>query len=218
LIRAHGTSLKVYKEAERLGYKIIDATCPMVKEIHKIAKEMEEKGYKIIIIGDKLHDEVKGIVGQLKKNALIIENEGTLPLDKLKRIKKAAVVVQSTQNLEKTARSVKALKRLIDDMKFFNTICEPTRQKQKEIRRLPKLNDLVIVIGSKASANTKRLYEIAGSLNKNTYWIRNEKQLRKEWFKGIDSVCVTAGASTPQETIKNTVKRIKKMGPPSLKT
>ena len=106
LIRAHGVGEKTIKKASALGYKIIDATCPMVKEIHKIAIEMEKKGYTIIIIGDKKHDEVQGIIGQLKKKAIAIDAVNPLPLNKLRKIKKAAVIVQSTQNYDRVTKII----------------------------------------------------------------------------------------------------------------
>jgi 4-hydroxy-3-methylbut-2-enyl diphosphate reductase len=211
LIRAHGAPAQTFIKAEKLGYKIIDATCPMVKEIHKIAKEMENEGRKIIIIGDKKHDEVKGIVGQLKHEALLIDSKGTLPTAKLKCIKKAGLVTQSTQNLDKVLKIAGMLKQIIPDLKFANTICNPTRTKQKEIKEMPLHNDLMIVIGSKESANTRRLYEISSSLNKNTYLIQSSKQVKKEWFKGAKTAGITAGASTPDETTDEVIKKIKKL-------
>ena len=211
LIRAHGAYQKILQEALRRGYKIIDATCPMVKEIHRIVKNMEEKGYKIIVIGDKKHDEVHGIVGQLKEEAIVIDNLKHIPLKKIKGIKKACVVAQSTQNLDKVLRIVKILKLHIKDLKFFNTICEPTRIKQQEIKRLPSENDMMIIIGSKNSANTKRLYEIAKSLNKRSYWVSSKKDIRRNWFKGIKTLGVTAGASTPDSTTQDIVRYIKQI-------
>ena len=86
LIRAHGMSERIYKEAEKLGYRIIDATCPMVKEIHLIAKQAEQKGYKIIVIGDRKHDEVRGILGQLRNKALVIDNFKNTSIEKFKKI------------------------------------------------------------------------------------------------------------------------------------
>ncbi len=157
LIRAHGEGLAIYQKAYKLGYKIIDATCPMVKEIHQIAKEMENEGYKIIVIGDKKHDEVRGIIGQLKNKALIIDAKAKLPLGQLKKIKKAAVICQSTQNFQKTQAIVGELKKYIKQLKFFNTICRPTRAKQEEIKALPRENDTVVIIGSRTSANTPRI-------------------------------------------------------------
>jgi len=209
LIRAHGISLNTIKKAHMLGYKVIDATCPMVKEIHKIAKDMEQKNYSIIIIGDKNHDEVLGIVGQLKHKALVIDAPEKLPIKKIKKIRKAAIVVQSTQNVEKALKIVCSLKQNISELKFFNTICKPTRTKQQDLRKMPLVNDVMIIIGSKTSANTRRLYEISKSLNKNSFWVQSEKDLKEKWFKNAKSVGVTAGASTPDETTQSIIQCIK---------
>ncbi|MBN1526328.1 MAG: 4-hydroxy-3-methylbut-2-enyl diphosphate reductase [Candidatus Omnitrophica bacterium] len=207
LIRAHGASMDIFKKARSLGYRIVDATCPMVKEIHKTAKEMERKGYTVIILGDKKHDEVQGIIGQLKKKAFVVESAGDIS-QKIKKIKKCAVIAQSTQNLDKVLGIVDILSRHIRELRFFNTICRPTRLKQDEIKRMPLANDVMIVIGSKTSANTKRLYEISKSLNKRSYWVRSKADLRKAWFKRAETVGVTAGASTPDETTSDIVQYI----------
>lgn len=211
LVRAHGTSSKILKEARRRGYKIIDATCPMVKEIHKIAKENEKNGYRIIIIGDRKHDEVRGILGQLKKRALVIDNIKNIPLKNLLNLKKAVVIVQSTQNQDKVLKVVDFLEKVIGELKFFNTICKPTRTKQKEIKILPPKNDIMIIVGSKASANTKRLYEISKSLNKKSYWIASKKDLNPAWFKGVKKVGIATGASTPDTTTQDIINRIRKI-------
>ncbi|MFA5276218.1 MAG: 4-hydroxy-3-methylbut-2-enyl diphosphate reductase [Candidatus Omnitrophota bacterium] len=202
LIRAHGASLATLKKVKNLGYNIIDATCPMVKEIHRIAQDAENKGFTVIIIGDKKHDEVQGIAGQLKKKAIIIDKINKIHVSAVKKIKKAAVVVQSTQNIEKVLRILKQLKNYVPKLKFYNTICQPTRIKQEEIKCLPLENDAMVIIGSKKSANTRRLYEISKSLNKRTFWVNSNKELRPGYFKGLESVGVTAGASTPKESIR----------------
>jgi len=211
LIRAHGASLDIIKKTRKLGYKIVDATCPMVKEIHKIAKDGEFKGHAIIVIGDKKHDEVQGIIGQLKKRAIVIEDYQNIPWAKLKKLKKTCVVVQSTQNLEKAVKIIKMLKPHIKELKFFNTICQPTRLKQKEMRNMPLENDVMIIIGSKTSANTKRLYEISKSLNKRSYWVQSKKDIKPKWFRGIDSTGITAGASTPDDTTEEIIAYIKEI-------
>lgn len=209
LIRAHGCSKKTLQRAKNSGYTIIDATCPMVKEIHKIAGRLEAKGYRIIIIGDKLHDEVQGIAGQLKSKAIIIDKPENIPVAKIKKIKRSGVVVQSTQNLDKVMRILNILRRYIPQLTFQNTICNPTRIKQSEVKSMPLENDLMIIIGSKTSANTKRIYEIAKPLNKNSYWINSAKEIRKAWLKNAQNVGITAGASTPESTIKEVIQRIK---------
>jgi 4-hydroxy-3-methylbut-2-enyl diphosphate reductase len=211
LIRAHGEGIKTYKTARSGGYKIIDATCPMVKEIHKIAKGMENKGYGIIIIGDRKHDEVLGIIGQLTNKAIVIDGIKSIPVRKIKLLRKACVVVQSTQNLKNALEIVGIIKKHIKNLKFFNTICVPTRIKQEEIKRIPKENDVMVIIGSKTSANTKRLYEISKSLNKKTYWIESKKDIKLNWFENAKCVGITAGASTPDSTTQEVVKYLLKL-------
>ncbi len=201
VIPAHGRCLKTIEKARTLGYKIIDATCPMVKEIHRIAVEKEQEGYRIIVIGDKKHDEVKAIAGQLERKAIVIDKFQNIPLTTIQKIGKAAVVVQSTQNLEKALPIVAVLKECIAELTFFNTICRPTKVKQKEMKTMPLTNDVMIVIGSRTSANTKRLYEISKSLNERTYWIQSKEEILPQWFAGAQKVGISAGASTPESTI-----------------
>jgi len=208
LIRAHGCSRDIFNRAKESGYEIIDATCPMVKEIHKIASGLEKQGYRIIVIGDKFHDEVQGIIGQLKSKAIVIDSIRNIPLAKIKNVKRAAVVTQSTQNLDNVLEILNYLRKHVPEIKFHNTICNPTRTKQNEVKIMPKENDLMIIIGSKTSANTKRIYEISKSLNKNSYWINSGREIKGSWLKGALNIGVTAGASTPQSTIDKVIKQI----------
>jgi len=209
LIRAHGCSDKTLKKALKLGYTIIDATCPMVKEIHAIAGKLENSGYRIIIIGDKLHDEVQGISGGLKSKAIIIDKLKNIPIKEIKDIRRAGVVVQSTQNLDNAQKILDVLRRYIPIVEFHNTICNPTRIKQDEVKTMPLENDIMIIIGSKTSANTKRIYEIAKPLNKHSYWISSAKEIKKIWLKNAKNVGITAGASTPESSISAVIQKIK---------
>ncbi len=211
IIRAHGAEKNIYKKAEELGYKIVDATCPMVTEIHDIVKKMEKNGYAIIIIGDKDHAEVKGIAGQISTKPIIISSRDSIPYEKTKDLKKAAIVIQSTQMLENADEIHMDLKSHIADLKYLNTICKTTKSKQAEIKTLPLENDVVIIIGSKTSANTNRLYQISKSLNEKTYQVMSEKEIDTSWFKDAEKVGVSAGASTPDEAIDRVVNCLKKL-------
>jgi 4-hydroxy-3-methylbut-2-enyl diphosphate reductase len=211
LIRSHGAPEAVYDEAKRKGYRIVDATCPMVKEIHTIVRERSSQGYHIIIIGDKQHDEVKGIVGQIGHAALIIEDAESIPLDDIRRIRRAAVVVQSTQAKANVRAILDVLERHIPEIVFSNTICRATRERQTEMESLPLENDVVLVIGSKTSANTKRLYELAYAANEHSYLIQGRGDVRSEWFTGVSKVAVTAGASTPDKTIQDVIEALRSL-------
>jgi 4-hydroxy-3-methylbut-2-enyl diphosphate reductase len=208
LIRAHGASQEVFDKAVKRGYTIVDATCPKVRRIYKLAEVSKHEGCEVVIIGDKNHDEVRGIVGQLKGKALVIDSPKRMPLKRIKQISKACVVVQSTQNLDMTLDILARLKQHIKSLTFYNTICKPTRIKQQEIKTLPLRNDVMIIIGSRTSANTRRLFEIARSLNKRTHWIQSRAELKAGWFRGATSVGVMAGASTPDATTKDVIDRI----------
>ncbi len=207
VIRAHGAPEKVFDRAKACGYSIVDATCPKVKEIYKIARKLE-KNNRIIIIGDNNHDEVKGIAGQLRKRPIAIESPQDIPLKKLARVKKAAVITQSTQATDNINNIMERLERIIPEVKLHNTTCRTTRVKQQEIRALPRENDLVLIIGSKTSANTKRLYQISRGINKKTRWIECAEDLKPAWFKGIGSVGIMAGASTPDRITRGVVEEL----------
>lgn len=211
LVRAHGMSAKKLHQIKTAGFEIVDATCPMVKEIHRIAQGLERDKRTIIIIGDPRHDEVLGIAGQLKNKAHILNPDKPIPWARFKKIKRAGVIVQSTQNIDTVHTVISALRSRINDLVFKNTICGPTRTKQKEIKILPLKNDCMIIIGSKTSANTKRLFEIARLLNPNSHLIQNVSDLKKSWFKNASSVGVTAGASTPKEITLKVLRRLKKI-------
>ena len=202
LIRAHGVSNDIALRARKRGYRIVDATCPMVREIHKIVKRMDRQGYRIIVIGDCQHDEVLGIMGQIKRKALAIDSADTIPWNAVRRIKKAAIVVQSTQNLDQAIQIVNILKSEMGVVRFFNTICKPTQKKQEEIKIMPLKHDVMIIIGSRTSANTKRLYEISKSLNPRSFWIQDAEEINPQWFRNAVSVGVSAGASTPKSIMQ----------------
>lgn len=211
LIRAHGAGSRLIADARKRGYVIVDATCPMVRAIHKIARSMSRKGYKIIVLGDPRHEEVQGIVGQIREGALVIDRIDHIPRVKIEKIKKAAVVVQSTQNADDVLPIVNALRKKIRYLKFFNTICSPTRMKQSEMKILPLCNDVIIVIGSRSSANTRRLFEISRALNPRSHWIESAGEIKPAWFKTAKSIGITSGASTPETTTSAVVERIKKL-------
>ncbi|MFH1664611.1 MAG: 4-hydroxy-3-methylbut-2-enyl diphosphate reductase [Candidatus Omnitrophota bacterium] len=210
IIRAHGAPEKTFDRARSCGYKIVDATCPKVKDIYKIARKLERTNT-VIIIGDKGHDEVKGIAGQLKNKPVTIESAGDIPSKKLSKIKKAAVITQSTQTMENISAIMSRLEKIIPKVKLYDTTCLTTRVKQEEIRSLPRENDTVLIIGSKTSANTKRLYQLSRKINRNTHWIECARGLRPEWFKNTAGVGIMAGASTPDYVTRAVVEKLEQL-------
>lgn len=205
LLRAHGTKPEVYDEAKRRGFKIVDATCPMVLEIHEIVKDLEREGYRIIVIGDHGHDEVVGICGQVKYPVVVSNPEEA---KKIGRIRKIGVVVQSTQNIDNVSQIIPHLAVKCREMKFVNTICGPTIAHQNEIRKMPLQNDVMIIVGSFTSANTCRLTQISKELNPKTYQVETAQDVNAEWFENSVSVGISAGASTPDWIIDEVVAKV----------
>jgi 4-hydroxy-3-methylbut-2-enyl diphosphate reductase len=217
LVCAHGAPRSTIDMARRHGYSIVDATCPMVKEIHRIAARIEKSGRRVIVIGDARHDEVRGIVGQLKTKAVVIDGLD-VPSGVLRGITRAGAVVQSTQNPAMVREVVKKLKARIKDLEFHDTICRPTTRKQKEILSMARKNDVMVIIGSRSSANTRRLYELSKSLNRRTHWISGNEEMKRTWFRGAESVGVGAGASTPDSVTQEVVSYLASVGRQMTKT
>jgi len=209
LLRAHGTPPETEKLLREKGLSLIDATCPLVKEIHKAVRELEQENRVCIIVGDKGHEEVTGIAGQVKK-ALVVSR----PQDgkKLPAMKKAGVVVQSTQTQENLKAVVSTLLPKVQDLRIINTICAPSRQNQIEAERIAKENDAVVVIGSRTSANTKRLFQVVKKFNPAVFLVSSPDELEKEWFNVVQSVGITAGASTPDDVIGAVIDKIRECG------
>jgi 4-hydroxy-3-methylbut-2-enyl diphosphate reductase len=208
LLRAHGTKPEIYEEAKRRGFKIVDATCPMVLEIHEIVKELEHEGYRIVIVGDHGHDEVVGIAGQVRYPIVVSNPEEAKAIS---RIRKMGVVVQSTQNIDNVSRIISQLVYKCREMKFINTICGPTIAHQNEIRKMPLENDVMIIVGSFTSANTCRLTQISRELNPRTYQVETADDVKAEWFENAESVGISAGASTPDWVIDEVLRRVEEL-------
>tara|TARA_B100002051_G_scaffold122334_1_gene116521 strand:+ start:1576 stop:2439 length:864 start_codon:yes stop_codon:yes gene_type:complete len=206
LFRAHGTDPKVWKEAQKKKLNIIDATCPLVTDIHEEIKILESENRKTIIIGDHGHDEVMGIAAQVK-NPIIISN--VEEAHSLRKMKRAGVVSQSTQMIENVQDIINVLMGKVYDLRFVNTICFPTRRNHEQIKELAEICDLMIVIGSFTSANSKRLTQLSLARNKNSYQVMDENDIEKAWFNDIESVGISAGASTPDNIISNVIDKVK---------
>ncbi len=208
VIRSHGISPELKDSFKNMGADIIDATCPFVSKAHEIAKKLSEEGYFIILIGEKNHPEVNGIAGNIKTGCYaIIENENEIK--NLNCRTKIAVLSQTTQpgyNFDMICR--KLIGMFSCEIRIFRTICQTTNLRQKEAVKLASLNDVIIVVGGRNSANTKKLNCMAASVQKKTYHIEDEAEVKKEWFKTTDKVAIISGASTPYDDLENVRKKI----------
>ena len=207
LFRAHGTKTNIWKEAEEKNLKVIDATCPLVHEIHHEVKKLESERRQIIIIGDHGHDEVIAIADQVtKREPIIISNPEEAK--KIRRYKRAGIVSQSTQMIENLQDIMNILLQKVYDLRFVNTICFPTKRNHERIKDLSINCELMIIIGSFTSANSKRLTELALQRNINSYQVTGQEDLKKEWFYNIENVGISAGASTPDYLIDEVKEKI----------
>ena len=211
VFRSHGVGEKEYELAKNKNIDIIDATCPKVKKIHKIVKDCYNNGYKIIIFGNKDHPEILGIKGWAKEKAVIFENlseykekESELEYEKL------CVVFQTTYNL-KNYEAIKTYFDKYDKIRFHNTICIATVQRQNACRDLAKECDTMIVIGGKHSSNTKKLYEISKEFCEKTFWIENKSEIPYNYIQDSKKIGITAGASTPLIIIEEVIECLKKI-------
>ena len=184
-----------------------DATCPLVKKTQLLAKELQAEGFQVVIIGDKKHSETKGIKGYARK-AKIIQNEKQAR--SLGRFKKIGVISQTTQNLKTVNDILRILKTKTKNLEFYNTLCSEVLNRQKEMREMSKKADAMLVIGSKTSANTKRLVEIAKKAKKVVWLINTYKELNKKNLSNVKTLGIISGASAPNWEIEKIMKCLQK--------
>jgi 4-hydroxy-3-methylbut-2-enyl diphosphate reductase len=206
LISAHGVPPQIYTEAKAKGLGVVDTTCAWVKKAQRIAKELAEEGRQVIIVGDKGHVEVKGLIGWSGGKAEVIEE-----VKEIEKIKtdKVGVIAQTTQSEERFDQLVAELKKKIKDVKVFNTICGATSKRQKASTDVASQVDLMLVIGDKMSANTKRLTELCNQTGTETHQIQSVKELDANWLKTKKKVGISAGASTPDWIIEEVLTAIR---------
>lgn len=210
VIRSHGVPEAVMNNAETLGVKTVDATCPFVAKIHKIVKEASANGQTVLIAGDAKHKEVIGIIGHASGPVFVFEDESSLSelLKEQPNLKeeRVSVVAQTTFNEKIWSKCEKILKKYCTNASIFGTICNATSMRQSEAHRLSLVNDAMVVIGGQHSSNTKKLYDVCKVNCEKTLLIETANELKAEFFEGAKSVGVVAGASTPAAIIKEAIK------------
>lgn len=214
VVRSHGESPEVFEQIEKAGYEVFDLTCPDVKKVQHRAIELAKNGYYLVIVGKSEHPEVVAIRANAQqysdKVLVATEVEQLKPYEKeLKSHKKIGVVVQTTQMISTLNRIVEYLTPLSKELLIANTICQSTSMRQTEAKELAKDSDLMIVVGSKKSANTTHLAEILKPIT-STIHIETSKELDKyeEMISKSERISITAGASTPQNVIDEVIERL----------
>jgi 4-hydroxy-3-methylbut-2-enyl diphosphate reductase len=206
LIRSHGATKQQLQEIEKRGLNIVDATCVLVKRLQKISHKLNQDGYKVVIIGDEKHPEVQAIVG-FAENVAVIGSQADL--QKLSGHGKLGIICQTTQSPDHFAEMIAEIaKKGFSELKIINTLCREAIKRQNSAVELCRKVDIMFVLGSLHSANTRKLAELCRKYNEHTYHLQNWQKLDKKIIYGKMTAGVTAGASTPDRVIQEFVEKL----------
>ncbi len=212
VISSHGLSPKVKEKIAKRGIRIIDTTCPFVLKAQETAKRLTEEGYIVIIVGDVNHPEVKALIDTASKDAFVVKDAKEAYELKLSRRDRVSVISQTTQSTGNFLEVVKTIalsepKELL----VYNTICKDAELRQGHAKKLSREVDLMLVVGGRTSANTKRLLEVCREHCKAAHLVETAAGLKMSWLADADKIGVTSGASTPDWIVEGVVKKIAKI-------
>lgn len=211
---AHGVSQDVRAQAEALGLKVFDATCPLVTKVHVEVSKMRAQGCEIIMIGHEGHPEVEGTMGQVSDGIYLVETEEDVASLQIQAGTQLAYVTQTTLSVDDASKVIAALKAKFPDIREPKKadICYATQNRQDAVKFMARQVDLVLVVGSPSSSNSNRLREVAEKLGVPAKLIENADSLDRAWFEGVRHIGLTAGASAPEHLVQGVVKRLKEWG------
>jgi 4-hydroxy-3-methylbut-2-enyl diphosphate reductase len=212
MVTAHGASERSLARTRALGLEIVEATCPLVHVAHRAVQALVRDGYHPIIIGQRGHVEVRGLTEDLEAFDVVLDETDVLALAPRRRL---GVAAQTTQPIEKVRRLVACIRRRFgdSDVHFIDTVCRPTKQRQAAAIDLARQADLVIVVGGASSNNTRQLVETCTLYCARVHLVQTDADLCADWFRGIDTVGLTAGTSTPDEVVDRVESRIRTLAP-----
>ncbi len=204
VIRAHGLPKAKISEIRARGIEIVDATCPIVLRAQEAAQTLERDGYQVVIVGDKNHAEIKGILGALQQPALVVDTIEELHEAKADYIlmRKIGVIFQTTHALELCNKIVNEMLMMCKEIRIINTICRPVQNRQDDAIEIAQRVPLMIVVGSRTSANTVELAAICRHYNPNTIQVQNAEELLPEQFVWADVIGIASGLSTPEDLVE----------------
>ena len=204
VIRAHGLPKARIQEAKAQGLEVVDATCPIVLRAQEAAQTLEERGCQVVIIGDRNHAEIKGIMGALERPALVIDSVEELreAKDTFKLMRKVGVIFQTTHALELCHAIVNEMLMMCKEIQIINTICRPVQNRQDDAVELASRVELMLVVGSRTSANTVELAALCRQYNTNTIHVQNAEELPYDSFRDCGVVGIASGLSTPEDLVE----------------
>ena len=220
IFSAHGVSLAVQQEAERRGFRIFDATCPLVSKVHVEVAKLHKEGYEFIMIGHKGHPEVEGTMGQLDSGIHLVEDAADVAHVVLGQSEKLAVVTQTTLSVDDAAEILAAVKARFPQVREpkQQDICYATQNRQDAVKLLSPQVDVVIVVGSPTSSNSNRLRELADRMGTPGHMVDAVDDLDPAWIEGKQKIGLTAGASAPDVLVQAVIARLRELGAVSVRT
>src|SRR5688572_16224108 len=210
MVTAHGASARALASIRALGLNVVEATCPLVHVAHRAVAALARSGYHVVIIGQRDHVEVRGLTGDLDEFDVVLDEEGVLALGEHPRI---GIAAQTTQSIEKVRQLAASIRRRFprSDVRFIDTVCKPTKERQDAAIELARASDVVIVIGGKTSNNTRELVKTCGRYCPRVHHVQTEADLSPVWFRDAHTVGLTAGTSTPDEVVDRVEAQIERM-------
>ena len=217
MVTAHGTSRRTLARTRALGLTVVEATCPLVHVAHRAVAALERDGYHVVIVGQRDHVEVRGLTGDLDRFDVVLDDDDVLALDEHPRI---GVAAQTTQSVEKVRRIVALIRRRFpaSDVRFFDTVCKPTKERQTAAVDMAQQADVVIVVGGATSNNTRELVKTCAQHCARVHHVQTDADIRSEWLLGAEVVGLTAGTSTPDEVIDRVEARIRQIDDERVRT
>lgn len=214
LFSAHGVSPAIREEAAARDLKIIDATCPFVTKIHREVKRYAEQGYSVLVVGHRSHDEIIGVAGEAPDRVTVIENGEEAGRVQVADPSKVAVITQTTLNVDDAAKVIGVLRARFPAIQLprKEDICYATRNRQQAVRDVTHRADAFIILGAKNSSNSNRLVEVARSQGKPAFLASSSADLDALALDGVRTLGLTAGASTPEHVVRETVEKLRTMG------
>ena len=200
MVTAHGTSRRTLAKTRALGLTVVEATCPLVHVAHRAVAALVRDGYHVVIVGQRDHVEVRGLVGDLDAFDVVLDDDDVARLDEHPRL---GVAAQTTQSAERVRRLVALIRRRFpnSDVRYIDTVCKPTKERQEAAIDLARESDVVIVVGGANSNNTRELAKTCSRHCSRVYQVVSALELRAEWFREADIVGITAGTSTPDSEV-----------------
>ena len=208
MVTAHGTSERNLARTRALGLAVVEATCPLVHVAHRAVLSLARDGYHVVIVGQRDHVEVRGLTGDLDRFDVVLDEADVLALAEHPRI---GVAAQTTQQVEKVRRMVELIRQRFphSEVRFVDTICKPTKQRQSAAVEMAQQADVVIVVGGRGSNNTRELVKTCARYCARVHHVQTDADIRPEWFEDANVVGLTAGTSTPDEVIDRVEARIR---------